>query len=339
MTEKINLLITHPFAESLRERISDVSDDIQTTWLPARRADEIPAEIWESTQALLTTRALPEEEQAPKLNWVQLLSAGIERVRDAAILRKDGLVVTTLSGGNTPQTAEHALAMILALGHRLPELFKQQRSGSWPTDKSERFTPAELRNATVGIVGYGSVGREVARLLQLLNVQVLATKVDLKQLAETGYNRPGLGDAKGEIPIRIYPAPALKSMFKECDFVVICAPLTTKSQGMIGKDQLEALKPGAFLVDVSAGGVVDDDALISMLQGQKLAGAALEVFPEEPLAADSPLWEMSNVIISPHTADLSPHFERRALDLFCKNLQLYLNHEPLLNQVDWERGY
>lgn len=339
MTEKINLLITHPFKEALRERISDVSDEIQATWLPARRADEIPAEIWESTQALLTTRALPEAEQAPNLDWVQLLSAGIERVRDAAILRKDGLAVTTLSGGNTPQTAEHAITMMLALGHRLPGLIKQQNSGSWPTDKSERFTPVELRHATVGIVGYGSVGREIARLLQLLDVQVLATKVDLKQLGETGYVRTGIGDATGEIPKRIYPAPALKSMFKECDYVVVCAPLTAQSQGMIGKDQLEALKPGAFLVDVSAGGVVDDEALISALKSEKIAGAALDVFPEEPLAADSPFWEMSNVIISPHTADLSPHFERRALDLYCENLQRYLKGKPLLNQVNWERGY
>lgn len=339
MAEKIGVLVTHALEERLRERIAELSNDLDLTWFPARRADEIGAEIWEKVEVLLTTRALPEPEQAPELRWVQLLTAGVERVREAAILEKDDLLVTTLSGGNAPQAAEHAIAMMLALGQRLPDVFSQQTRGNWPTDKSERFAPTELRNATVGIVGYGSIGREIARLLQNFNVEILATKADLKQLEEAGYTRPGLGDAMGEIPKRIYPAKALKSMFKECDFVVVCSPLTADSQGMIGEDQLKALRPDAFLIDISAGGVVDQEALLAALQGKKIAGAALDVFPEEPLAADSPLWETPNVIISPHTAGLSPNFEHRAVDLFCENLQRYLDKAPLLNLVDWERGY
>ena len=131
----------------------------------------------------------------------------------------------------------------------------------------------------------------------------------------------------------------MRSLFKDCDFVVVTLPLTEETRGMIGAKQLSALKPTAYLVDVSRGGILNHDALIEALNDEKLAGAALDVFPQEPLPADSPLWALPNVIVSPHVAGLSPHYRERAMALFIENMGRYLTEDELLNKVDLKRGY
>jgi phosphoglycerate dehydrogenase-like enzyme len=191
----------------------------------------------------------------------------------------------------------------------------------------------------VGIVGYGSIGREVARLLHPFGVNVLAAKWDAMQPQDTGYIQEGFGDPNGDIPRRIYPFQALKSMIAECDFLVITVPLTPETDGLIGSEELDAMKPDSFLIDVSRGCVVDHIALIRALKDKKIAGAALDVFPEEPLPKDSPLWKFPNVIISPHIAGISPHYDQRAVALFTENLRRFLASEPLHNQVEFERRY
>jgi len=128
-------------------------------------------------------------------------------------------------------------------------------------------------------------------------------------------------------------------MVKECDFVVVAVPLTPETQGLIGQEVLEAMKPNAFLVDVSRGGVVDQAALIEALQDKKIAGAGLDVFPEEPPPADNPLWKMPNVIITQHMAGVTPRYDERAIAFFAENLKRYLAGEPLYNQIDLEKGY
>ncbi|MBW8009936.1 MAG: D-2-hydroxyacid dehydrogenase [Chloroflexi bacterium] len=335
----IEILITTPLEDDLIAQLQAVSDDLAITVHPARQPEEIPAEIWEKTEILYTMKTLPEPDLAPNLRWIQFSMAGIDRLKSVAILQNQDIQITTLSGANTSQVAEHVLAMMLALGHRLPDLSAHQRSINWASDRWTRFVPLELRNATVGIVGYGSIGRQVARLLYGFGTTILATKFNLKKLEDTDYTEPGLGDPESKLPLRIYPAKALRSMFKDCDFVIVTAPLTDASRGMIGEAQLAALKPTAFLVDISRGGVVDHQALIPALQEKIFAGAALDVFPEEPLAADSPLWDMPNVIITPHIAGVSVHYNLRAMLLFSTNLQFYLEEKPLLNQVDLKRGY
>jgi phosphoglycerate dehydrogenase-like enzyme len=339
MTETIEILITAPIGEELITQIQEISDEIVITHQATSRSEEISAESWEKTEILFTTRALPESEQAPNIRWVQLYAAGVDRILESSLLEAPNLKLTSLSGANTSQVAEHVLEMMLALGHRLPALIRHQINNEWPTDRQKRFFPLELRGATIGIVGYGSVGRQVARLLQGFGTIILASKLNLKELEDVGYTLEGLGDEKGELPARIYPAEALRSMFKECDYVVVATPLTKKTRGMISKQQLQALKPNAFLIDISRGGVIDQEALIESLQDKTFAGVALDVFPEEPLAADSPLWDMENVIITPHIAGLSSESAGRAVTLFCENLKRYLEEQPLLNEVDIKRGY
>jgi phosphoglycerate dehydrogenase-like enzyme len=229
--------------------------------------------------------------------------------------------------------------LLLAIGHNMPKLFAMHRQGEWPSDRWERFSPVELRGSTVGMVGYGSVGRQTARLLQAFGAKVLAAKRDVRHPEDTGFTPEGLGDPAGDMALRLYPIQALKSMLKECDFVLVCVPLTPETRGLIGVKELAVLKPSAFIVDLSRGGVVDQEALVNALRENKLGGAALDVFAQEPLPADNPLWKLPNVLLSPHIAGFSPHYDDRAVEFFSENLLRYLSGLPLYNQISLERGY
>ncbi|MEJ5201581.1 MAG: D-2-hydroxyacid dehydrogenase, partial [Anaerolineales bacterium] len=195
------------------------------------------------------------------------------------------------------------------------------------------------RGSTVGIVGYGSIGREIARLLLPFGVTILAAKRDVKHPQDTGYTIPGLGDPHGDFFHRLYPIQALKSMLKLCDFVIVSVPLTRQTRNMINADVLKAIKSGAYLIDIGRGGVIDQSALLDALQEHRLAGAALDVFAEEPLPPSSPFWHLPNVIISPHIAGISPYYRLRAADLFAENLQRYIRGIPLLNLLDLDNQY
>jgi phosphoglycerate dehydrogenase-like enzyme len=338
-TMLIETLITVSFPERLLNRLQGISPKLNISSIPAARPEEIPAEIWARTEILYTTSALPTPEMVPALRWVQFHFAGIDRYLSQPLLEKDDLLITTLSGAAMSQMAEYALTMMLALGRKIPALGSSQKKSEWPKDKYERFTPFELRGKTVGIVGYGSIGRQIARLLQPFGVTVLAAKYNAKQTQDYGYMLEGLGDPQGDFVHRIYPFQALESMLKECHFAVVTVPLTPQTRGLLNTKTLNALKPGAYLVDISRGGVIDQPALLEALKSGKLAGAALDVFPEEPLPPNNPLWQMPNVIITPHISGSSPHYEERAIDLFSENLHRYLGELPLYNLFDPERGY
>lgn len=338
-SKPIDVLITVNFPEEFLEQLKQLSPRLRIHHQPVKTFEEISADLWKQVEVLYTDRILPTAEAAPGLRWVQIHYAGLDHIASHPLLQEVRITFTTLSGAVAPQVAEHALMMMLALGHKMPELHALQAKAEWPRDRWERLKPLELRNSTVGLVGYGSIGREIARLLQPLNVRILAAKRDAMHPADTDYEIEGMGDLQGDLFTRLYPAEAIKSMFKECDFVVICTPLTPATQGLIGEAELAAMKPGAYLVDVSRGGVLNHAALIAALQEKRLGGAALDVFPEEPLPANSPLWKLPNVIITPHISGISPHYLNRAVALFSENLKRYLHNLPLYNQFNRERGY
>jgi phosphoglycerate dehydrogenase-like enzyme len=334
-------LITVPFAEQLLEQLRALSPRVKISLHPVRKAEDIPAEVWRRAEVLYTGSLLPDPEKIdlPNLRWVQLHSAGIDGLLDTPLFKAEEIIFTNLSGAAAPHMAEYVLAMLLALGHKLLPLLEMQEKAEWPRDRFERFTSRELRGSTVGIVGYGSIGRELARLLQPFDVQILASKRDVRHPKDTGYVPDGIGDPEGHFFHRLYPTEALRSMLKECDFVVVAVPLTEETKNMIGEEELRVMKSSAYLVDVSRGGIINPKALLSALQENRIAGAALDVFPEEPLPANSPFWKLSNSIITPHIAGQSAYYDARAMGLFVENLERYLNNKSLLNRFDPQKGY
>ncbi len=339
MTDPIQMLITLPFPENLVSEIQNTSPRLKVTVRPAKAAEEIDPATWEKTEILYTADILPAPEAVPALRWIQFHWAGVDSLLKAPVLQKEDLLATTISGASASQVAEYVLMMLLALGHHLPAQFEHKQRAAWPKDRWKRFSPLELRDSVVGIVGYGSIGRQVARLCNSFGAVVLGTKRDAMDPEDSGYHPQELGDPGGDLVHRLYPPQALRSMLKESDFVVVSTPLTPATRNLIGAAEFAACKHGAYLIDISRGGVVDHEAMIKALQSGQLAGAALDVFPKEPLPADSPLWKLPNVILTPHVSGVSTSYDQRAVALFTENLYRYLADLPLFNLIDLERGY
>lgn len=339
MAKSIEVLTTIPFPESVMQRLREVTPHLHITMHPAEKADEIAMDLWNRTEILYTDIVVPEVEAVPNLRWIQYHYAGVDFLLDTPLPEKKDLQITTMSGASAIQEGEYILGMLLGLGHHFAELFQNQLKHDWPTDRWEKFSPRELTNATVGIIGYGSIGREVARLLQPFNCKILATKRDAMNPVDTGYNIEGHGDPEGNLFHRLYPIQALKAMIKECDFVIMLLPLTAQTRGIYDEEVIRAMKPGSFLVVASRGGIVDESALYQALSEHAIAGAALDVFSREPFPAENPLWKLPNVIMTPHVSGFSPNYKERAGMMFAENLERYLHGERLLNKWDPERSY
>lgn len=337
--DPIGVLITLPFTDELVARLKGVSDRLEVHVIEASKPEAVPPEVWATVEVLYTDRVLPKPEQAPNLRWIQFHWAGIDHALNEPILALPGLQVTTMSGASATQVAEYILMMLLALGHRLPGLLDLQARKEWPRDRWERFSPRELRGSTVGIVGYGSIGRQLARLLFAFGARVLATKRDARHPADEGYVAEGYGDPQGDYVYRLYPAQALQSMARECDFLVVAVPLSTGTKNLIGAQVFAAMKPTAYLVDVSRGGVVNQADLLDVLRERRIAGAALDVFLQEPLPAESPLWKSPNVVITPHISGTTLYYDERSVEVFAANLHRYLAALPLYNRYNPDLGY
>lgn len=338
MEEPIFVLITEPLSPDIVAQLQAISPRLEINVHPSNKLEEVPPQLLARAEVLYTLRIVPAPDQAPNLKWIQFHLAGLDRFVDAPILER-GVQFTSLSGAAATQIAEYVLMMLLALGHRLPDLVRAQAAHEWPHEKWERFVPRELRGSTVGIVGYGSVGREVARLCQWFGAKVLAVKRDVMSPEDGGYTSEGIGDPEGRIPARIYPPQTTKRMLAECDFVVISAPLTSTTRAWFDAEMIGAMRDGACLVDISRGGIVEEEALQKALQSGKLAGAALDVFAHEPLAPDNPLWEAPCLFLTPHIAGSSPRYDARAAQVFAENLRRYVSHRPLVNRLDPQKGY
>jgi phosphoglycerate dehydrogenase-like enzyme len=338
--DPINVLITCPFSEPLIARLEAVSSRLHIRVWQTHSFEEFE-EIEDrlaQVEILYTDHALPQPEQAPKLRWVQLHYAGVDEVINHPLFQSH-VLFTTVSGIHAVAMAEYVMTYILAFARRLSHMLEDKAHGAWSPERLNRYMPDELRGATLGVVGYGSVGRQVARLASAFGMQVLAVKRNAMDPTDSGYTLPGTGDPEGNIPERIYPPQALRSFLSECDYVVLTVPLTDETYHMIDADTLETMRQDAILINVARGAVVDEAALIEALQEGLIGGAALDVFEEEPLPPDSPLWTLPNVLISPHVAGLTPRYDEYATDLFAENLSRYLTGQPLLNLVDKERGY
>lgn len=337
--QNIEVLTTVLFPEPVMQQLRSLSPRIKVTFNPATKTEDIPHEVWQRTEVLYTDVLLPDLELVPSLKWVQFHYAGIDFVQGSNLLDRKDLKITSMSGASAIQEGEYILMMMLALGHHMRPLMVNQEKTGWPTDRWEKFSPIELSGSTVGLVGYGSIGREVARLLQPFNVSVLAIKRDVMHPQDIGYTVEGHGDPDGNFFNLLYPIEALESVLKDCDYVVVTLPLTPQTKGLIGVEEFKAMKPGAFLIHVSRGGVVDENALLQALSEKRIAGAAVDVFTQEPLPPDNPLWKAPNLIITPHVSGFSLKYKERAGAMFAENLKRYLRAESLMNEYMPDRHY
>jgi phosphoglycerate dehydrogenase-like enzyme len=279
--------------------------------------------------------------RAPHLTWVHSATSGVERALTPAARSRD-VLVTNARGVFSRPIAEHVLLMILAVSRHLPELLELQRERTW-----QPLEGRELRELTIGIVGYGSLGRSVASLASAFGARVIAMRRRPDGGAGSGGPggpEPSAGADDDGFPFeprvdRVVGPDGLQELLTESDIVVLAAPLTPETEGMIDEAAVGAMKRDAWLINVARGRLVDDTALVRALRDNRIGGAALDTFRDEPLPPGSPYWELPNVILTPHTAWSSARVLDRSIDLFCDNLVRFSRGEPLRNVVDPAAGY
>lgn len=332
----LNVLVTMRFDQGQLDRLRAVSPEIAVSQADADAADYARTDV-------LYAGAPPRDlSRAPGLRWVQLHMAGVNALADHPLYTKTAIPLTTTSGVHAATIAEYAVTMLLALAHRVPRMVEWQRRGGWPPDERrwELFVPAEVRGATLGIIGYGSIGRELARIAKAaFGMRVLVTKRNPAQRADDGYALPGTGDPAGTLPDEWLGHDRLDALLERSDVVVLCAPLTPETRGLIGERALARMKRSALFINVGRGASVDEPALARALREGRIAGAAVDVFGEEPPPAGHPLYTVDNVIVSPHVSGFLPSYDEKCSVLFAENLRRFLGGAPLLNLVDRARGY
>ena len=332
----LNVLVTMRFDETQLDRLRAVSPEVSVVQADPDAADYSKVDV-------LYAGAPPRDlARARALRWVQLHMAGVNALAGHPLYTETALPLTTTSGVHAATIAEYAVTMLLALAHRVPRMVEWQQRGGWPPDERrwELFVPTEVRGATLGIIGYGSIGRELARIAKsAFGMSVLALKRDPSRRADDGYSLPGTGDPEGRLPDEWLGHGQLDSLLARSDAVVLCAPLTDETRGLMGERAFARMKPGAYFINVGRGASVDEAALARALRERRIAGAAVDVFAEEPPPAGHPLYALDNVIVSPHVSGFLPSYDEKCSVLFAENLRRYLDGKPLLNLVDRRRGY
>jgi phosphoglycerate dehydrogenase-like enzyme len=341
---RVKVLIALPLEEALVEQVRAVDPrldvsvlDRDAAWLLGGRPlpPDFDAEAAQKRleAALADTEVLygfpPSPERARELlaraaglRWFQAASAGVDRLGQSGFLERQ-VMVTNSSGVAVTPIGEYVLMVMLMFAKSAHRLFRSQAERRWT-----RFLPAELRGRTVGVVGMGHIGTEVARLAQAFGCRVLAIRGSAARRR------------RGEPPAdELLPPSDLRYLLSESDYVVLAVPLTERTRHLIGEQELRAMKPAAVLINISRGAVVDEAALVRALKEGWIGGAALDVFEREPLSEESELWDMENVIVSPHVSGATEIYFQRAVPIFCENLRRYLDGRPLLNVIDPQRGY
>lgn len=333
------VLIQATIDDAMLEQLRQISPDLTIERISSRSSEQVSDEQWRNVEVLYGFPwMLPSPEQVPNLKWVQLYSAGADRLLTNPLF-KTQVMFTTASGVHAIIIAEYVFTMIQAWYRKVRQLFAWQREHHWPSRQEERAVGGEeLYGKTMGIVGYGSIGRHAARIARGYGMRVLAMQRGSNH-RDTGFVFPNIGDPEGTLPSRYYAFDQLHEMLSECDIVVIGVPLTNETRHMFDEAAFQAMKDSAFLVNIARGEVCDEAALIRALQTKRIAGAALDVVEQEPLPADSPLWDMPNVFLTPHISGINPQYNERAATIFETNLRRYLKGEPLYNLVEKERGY
>lgn len=331
VSEKKQVLVVNAIEPEAMRMIREVSDDVHVVDVADLTRAERKGDMSRSAEldrALATAEVvfalkLPDRlvERSPKLKWIQTISTGVDRILNPELARSS-VVVTNMSGIHEVTMAEFVLMLMLMFVKQIPRAFYQQIEGRW------KWYPVDvLPGKTAGIIGFGRIGREVARYCRFAGMKVVAT-----------HRSAADGDTAESVDLML-PMSRLHELLGQSDFVVLAVPLTAETRDLIGEAELSAMKKTARLINVSRGPIVDEAALTRALQQGTIAGAGLDVFAVEPLSPDSPLRHMQNVIMSPHVSGDTGDYDILAARLFAENLRRYLAGEPLLNVVDKALGY
>ena len=313
----LNILVTNKLADRHMKVIKTVAPNSNITICDEQHA----AQYMPDTDILLTWGTMnlrPLYPTALKLKWVHALSAGVENLVFPEI-KVANTLLTNAKGIHGIPVSEHVFAMILAFTRGLTVSIRQQTQKNW-----KRIPVDEIYDKTIGIVGLGSIGREVAKKAKGMGMRVIASKQTMTT----------------ELFVdELYTPDQLHELLSISDFVVIALPLVEETKNLITIKEFSAMKSSAYFINVARGAIVNQNDLITALQEGTIKGAGLDVFDHEPLAETSPLWDMSNVIVTPHLAALSPNYMDRAIKLFADNLSRFIQQKEMLNTIDKDKGY
>ena len=282
----------------------------------------------EEAEVIVTWSLRPEQfALARQLRWIHSPAAAVHQLMFPELIQS-GVLLTNAREVHGPVVAEHVVALIFALAKQIPQAVRYQQNHTWGQELMWRRTPCprELAGATLGLIGLGSIGREVAKRAAPLGMRVIATR-------ENPHKEPPEGVAQ------VFGAEEIDRVLEQSDFLVMAAPTTPSTKGLINAARLAHMRSDAFLINVGRGPLVVESDLIEALRNHRIAGAALDVFDQEPLATDSPLWDLDNLLITPHTAGLTEKLWERHYALISENLRRYLKGQTLLALVDKSKGY
>lgn len=279
------------------------------------------AEVLEASEIVFGWPKTDLVKKAKNLKWLHLPSAGVDRYANKEIYQNQDIILTNSSGVYGKPIAEHVFAMILAHNRNLIDYAYDKKEKKWQRKNDIK----DLFNSTVGILGLGDIGSTIAKRAKAWGAEVLALKRTVAEL-------PDYVD-------QIYLNQDLDKMLKKSDYVILTLPGTPATEEIIGREELQIMKESAFIVNIGRGSLIEQDALIEALEADWIAGAGLDVTDPEPLPEASKLWELENVILTPHTSGFSPTNDQRRFELFKENLRFYLKNEDLINQVDFELKY
>ena len=307
---------SHDYVEATRALAPDM------TVLFTRDLEEIRSVIGEVE---IAAGSFPREllPKATSLRWVQQWGAGADWLMRYPEAAQMDFVLTNASGVHAIPISEHIMALILAFARKLCVAARAQARHEWLRPEGDDLF--ELAGKTMLLIGVGAIGAYTAKLASAMDIHVIGVRRD------PSASVPGVAEMHGP--------DQLLALLPQADFVVLTVPLTHETRGMIGEAELRAMKATAFIVNIGRGGTIQEDKLIHALHAGWIGGAGLDVFEKEPLPADSPLWDMENVIITPHYSGRTPRYDERAMSIFLDNLQRYRTGQPLRNVVDKQAGY
>lgn len=337
------VLCFYPLEADARDRLRSLSPALDIVYMEPDAQSSVDAVSDGAVEALLANFYPGDPTRLPALKWLALVGAGVEHLRKADPWSR-GITVTNGSGLHGTAIAEYTLSSMLVFAQHVAERQKVQQGHGWPpvwTDPWLALLGSSLRGKAITVVGYGSIGREIARLARAFGMRVLAVKADPSVRMDRGYTPAGLGDPDGSIPERIAGTTDLRSLFAESDFAVLTLPYTPKTDRIVDEAAIAALPPHAVLVNVARGRVLDEEALRVALERGRLRGAVLDVATVEPIPSGSALWGAPNLLLTPHVSAIQDPRGWWGLvaGLMTENLARYASGRALLNVVDGAAGY